>query len=740
MSSPPPSPLPPAGQILANAGLPRRVLEALELTLDLVVEHITQPLDRVLPALAGEVATLDDYGAQHRVTFDALGAPERLLRDGEAMTRLFLGGIERELAGLRDPPAPRATAAPTPDMPRAHELRLVDEDEDDAATIIGSLALRHESRSALPIQLLCQRFGVLAGAPAFEPGTLPVGPRRLAELLTEASAAAGFGLQLTAAVLREFDRQVLATYGPFAETLNALLARLGVMPGLSYVPLRPRPRPAGAFQPEASAGEAATVSHLAAPATEAAATVPLAADDAPGFDLLRHLLAARRGLAERFRHPPAALQPRPELDTASALRVLDAAQTAPAEGDFDALRQWLLLRARHERGTAVALSAADADSFELLALLYAQLSQDVQPGAPALRMLAQLRLPLARVALADRHFFENPAHPARQLLNVVADSGAVGQSADDVDPQFLAQLQQVVDAVARAPGDPAPAFVQAVEMLEAQQQALQRRAEMAERRSVEAARGKERLAVARRRASTVIEAAMTGLQLPAFHRNMLRQAWADVLTLAHLRHGEEAEEWISLVGDTRDLARAGAGQAPAPEGLAGQAEQWLVTVGHHQDDAARIARILTASPEEACDDAASRTELTLRLKGRARLGEDAVGETQPPAPRTAAEETAYARLRMLPFGTWMTFRGDDGRPVRRRLAWWSPSTDAVLFVNQRGQRAAESTLDAVARELAAGRAAIVPADEGGVVDRAWRAVVHSLRGFVARDAGARALR
>lgn len=756
MSSPPPSPFPPAGQLLANAGLPRRVHEALELALDLVIERITQPLARALPALADQVAQVDDYGAHHRVTFDVVDAPRRLLRDGEAMTRLFLGAIERELAALRDPPPPQPAAA-APVIPRVDQLRLVDEDEDNAQTIIGALAIRHEARSALPIQLLCQRFGVLAGAPAFEPATLPVGPKRLAELLAEAATAAGFGMQLTAAVLREFDRQVLATYGAFAETLNGMLARLGVMPGLSYVPLRLRARPVA--EPQAEGIGIETVPHTApafgggsgggsggggVDAGPRGVIRPLSGDaqddGAPGFDLMRHLLASRRGLADRFRQKASAPQSRPVLDTPSALRVLGSAEGAPTDGDFDAIRQWLLLRARHERGEAVTLAPADADTFELLGLFYEQLGEELQPGAPAARMLAQLRLPLARVALASRAFFEQPDHPARHLLNAVAESGAAGQSAEDVDPQFLMQVQQVVDEVVRAPGDPAAAFDHAVEMLDAQQQASLRRAEMAERRSVEAARGKERLAVARRRAAAVIDSAMAGLRLPAFHRNMLRQAWADVLTLAHLRHGEEAEEWISLVGDTRDLALAGTGQAPAPEGLAAQVEQWLVTVGHHEEDAARIARILTASQEEERDDAASRTELAMRLKSRARLGEDAAAEPVRAGPRSPAEEAAHARLRTLPFGTWMTFDSGDGAPVRRRLAWWSPTTDAVLFVNQRGQRVAESTLDAVARELAAGRAAIVPADEGGMVDRAWRAVVRSLKAFVPGDAGARAAR
>lgn len=746
MSSLPSSALPPSGQLLANAGLPRRVLEALELTLDLVVEHVTTPLARSLPALADHVATLNDFGAHHRVTFDVVDPPRRLLRDGDAMTRLFLGCIERELAALRDPPSERP-AHPEFAPARSNELRLVDEEEDDAATIIGSLALRHESRSALPIQLLCQRFGVLAASPAFEAGTLPVGPRRLAELLAEAATVAGFGTQLTAAVLREFDRVVLGSYTGFSETLNGMLSRLGIMPGLTYVPLRSRPRSAADAREEARGTEAPAVDgreaqvHAAPLAT--ASALPGAGQDLagsavapPSFELVRELLAARRGLADRFRQRTAAPASRAQLDTRAALDMLATAEGAPAEGDFESLRHWLLLRARHRRGEAVTLSPADTDAFELLDLLYAQIAGQMQPGLPASRMLDQLRLPLARLALSSEEFFVSPAHPARHVLDAVAESAAADLAPEDVDPQYLSQVQQVVEEVARSQADPETAFTRAAEMLDAQQQAFARRVEMAERRSVEAARGKERLAVARRRAGAVIDAAMSDLRLPVFHRNMLRQAWSDVLTLAHLRHGEEAEEWISVVGDTRDLALAGAGRGEAPEGLAAQVEQWLVTVGHHAEDAGRIARILTASQEEERDDAASRTELAMRLKARARLGEDAIGEQTAQAPRTAAEDAAYARLRQLPFGSWMTFKSESGADVRRRLAWWSPTTDAVLFVNQRGQRVAESTMDALARELAAGRAAIVPADGAGAVDRAWRAVVRSLRSVVPGAPGA----
>jgi hypothetical protein len=131
---------------------------------------------------------------------------------------------------------------------------------------------------------------------------------------------------------------------------------------------------------------------------------------------------------------------------------------------------------------------------------------------------------------------------------------------------------------------------------------------------------------------------------------------------------------------------------------------------------------------EEDDDAASRTELALRLKSRARLGEDAVPEEADLPPRTAAEQAQYERARTLPFGTWIEFDEAEGR-VRRRLSWLSPVTGNVLFVNLRGQRAGESTLDMLARRLAAGTARVVTAGEGRLVDRAWRAALQSLRGL-----------
>ena len=97
----------------------------------------------------------------------------------------------------------------------------------------------------------------------------------------------------------------------------------------------------------------------------------------------------------------------------------------------------------------------------------------------------------------------------------------------------------------------------------------------------------------------------------------------------------------------------------------------------------------------------------------------------------------YEYLRQLPFGTWIEFNtNQQGDTVRRRLSWYSSVTDNALFVNQRGQRVGEQTLDSVARLIVKGQARVVTAERARLIDRAWQATLNALRSFAGRSAPA----
>ena len=111
------------------------------------------------------------------------------------------------------------------------------------------------------------------------------------------------------------------------------------------------------------------------------------------------------------------------------------------------VKQTLLAQARQQRGQGAALSQQDNDVFELLHMLYGQIESEIRPEAPATALIRRLQLPLLRVALQDRAFFVRAQHPARQLLNTVAEHAAKWLDADDFDPQLLLPLQQAVSHV-----------------------------------------------------------------------------------------------------------------------------------------------------------------------------------------------------------------------------------------------------------------------------------------------------
>ena len=71
--------------------------------------------------------------------------------------------------------------------------------------------------------------------------------------------------------------------------------------------------------------------------------------------------------------------------------------------------------------------------------------------------------------------------------------------------------------------------------------------------------------------------------------------------------------------------------------------------------------------------------------------------------------------------------------VRRKLAWYSTVTGHCLFVNRQGVRTDEKMLQQLAIDLVHGQAIIIEAEQESMVDRAWKAVMTSLRQLVNRD-------
>ena len=758
---------------LAEAAMPRRARGVLEHVLQEAKADLTRQLQTILQETEVALSRPPESGAREEKLEALQFAALRNLRQSQrGFIERYLVDVEASLAGLYGARTSYRLDEKLASSPG--EMRLVDDDAMSEQAMLNTVASRIESRNSLGLQLIGQRFGVLAAAPAFDAEHAPLGPYALCGALYRACNGLELPPHAIVELFRQYEKVMIALYSTLLEALNNRMARDGILPYLSFVPVRARGAAPGAqpsnaggasaqgAQPRAADGPAVASAgsslgasplgranfgqnapggglppaHQATPHAEAASATGgpatgAKADLGTGFARLQNLLKRRRVLLAKLRPAGQDDRVREPLRRDEVLAALQRLRSTAARADGIAeYRQVMLAQARQMHGHGVSLSDADGDTFELLSLFLTQLQRDLRKGSAGETLVERLRLPLLQLALRDHRFFVDASHPARLMLAAVSVAGARWLAEDDLDPQWLGLLQRAVATVQQDAEGAFDSFVDANQTLQSGLQALARKSEMAERRQVEAARGREKLEVARQRAAAEMARLLHGRSLPRFQAILMEQAWTDVLSLTHLRSGEQSEAWRDVLDTTATIidASTGASSARASDpALVARVRASLEQVGYHGEDAAAIARQLANGPAEDAD-LASRTELLVQLRARARLGEGNAPTpgTELPA-RTPAEDAAFERLRALQEPVWVEFDEDaDALTLRRRLAWVSQRTGQTLVVNRRGLRALSEDLDLLARKLAAARMRLLDEDVSPA-EAAWDATMASLQ-------------
>ncbi|HET7329201.1 DUF1631 family protein [Dyella sp.] len=650
-------------------------------------------------------------------------------------------------------------------------LTLLDRTEHELTAALDKLAARGEAQNGAILSELSYRLAVLVAAPPLEGKQLPVGPQNLARILRATSEPMNLPIEHRLLLLQEFENSVGRTLVSLYEGINAKLLGDGILPRLrAFTVTRPAHGPAYTGSPNATPASAS-----AAPAA-ARSDEPIAV-----LETLRDLLARQRAHPSAAASPAGRMASPDELQTAlSALQQHMAQVTDRTTRELRSaqrLQEELLYQLNLGLPPGAArtqLTPEQGDTVELVAMLFEQLAQQLHHGPDARALLGNLQLPMLRLAVADREFFDQREHPARQLLGKLAETldtwvdGANGET----DRQLLAKLGQLVERAQQEPPS-AGLYNSLLADIEHHLMQLVRKAQAAERRHVEAMQGRERLEQARRRADELMAERFAIVSPRGLLRTLLERAWTDVLALTLLRHDEHSEAFLHQLRITDQLL----GQFPVndPIALRQEVEAGLQQIGMHADEAEQVAQRLIsvdtpspavskpaapdgappvaeapkpasvpqlepspitapATPAPRMTDPPSATDLAIRLKQRQRLGEHRAEETAPPSAQAAVvpplglrEARIHNHLRQLPFGTWFEFTDPaTGKTAQQKLAWFSPISGNSLFVNRRGQRNDVMNLQELARAIADGRVRELPAHDENLIDRAWHALTNNL--------------
>lgn len=651
-------------------------------------------------------------------------------RDGAAFRNRFAAHVSERFRHLGETTGHKPSLADQ----LTTGLSLVDPEEQELEDALSSMAARGEARSASSLFELGYRLAVLAGTPPLEGEALPAGPRALAAALDAAVRPMPLTTAHRLLLFHAVDARVLAQSESFYGALNEHYRTRGILPGFRVYPnVRVASAPATERRAKTGTGEAVA----GATGHDAAAVSTATTEGHIGvLESLRNLLATRVQTGRGAGFAPGRLASDDELQTALlALQghvsdVTDAAQREIRSAQ--ALRDELLAQLNRSRpaGSPLAeLSPEQGDTVELTALLFQNLGQHIASGSPARSVLGGLQWPMLRAAVNDRGFFDQPEHPARQLLDTVSEAAHhwLDPAEGEPDAALVDRLERLVVEASHAQViDPAWRAD-----IEQQIAMLARKAHVAERRQIEAMEGRDRLERARQRAAEIMgERMVKGAAPRGVLRILLERTWADVLALHILRGGENGEAFLHCLGVTDQLL----GRRPIGDvqKLRVEVERGLEHLGMHPAEALQVAGgLFEPSGRETTDTDLTPTDVAVRLKQRPRLGEGtAHGEPAvavEPTPLDGAAQRVYDGFSTLRFGTWFEFTQPDGSQARRKLAWFSPATGRCLFVNQRGGRADDIDLTRLARLIATNEVREWKEQRVSLIDRAWLAIARNLR-------------
>lgn len=741
-------------RLASQIQLPQRVRMLAEGMLGIVGTAIERVLGQALTEFEQQLFKQADQArnsSDQQLTLEALREIKRGRADVASRCMQHLESSLVKLDALPEPATQAADAARRP-------LELVDSRDLEESIAVQEIATRSEIRHSQALYALGHRFGVLAGAPVFDVETLPLGPYKLGAALRYAAACLDLSTDFRLGLYRQFERQITAELGAIYAALNDYLIENRVLPHMQAVTLKPRFAGEAASKPRPSTAVSEAPTETAAgrpvepesppPSATPATFNPSDPRDSELFSTLRELLAGRRtttGTAPASM-PTGATNYVATPDDLQA--VLGALQTRPAapmmlggrlvQRNVGHVKQDMFAQLRQltPDGKPARLAEEDSDTIDLVGMLFDHVLKDGRPSSATQSLLTKLQVPVLRVALRDKSFFSRRSHPARQLINTIAETGAywIDEGDGEVDRSLIEKMQLVVDRATTEFEGRLGLFEELMSDLSRHMTTLARKAEMTERRHVDAAKGRERLDIARDQAVAAISERLAKGKPGRFVRTLLEQTWTDVLALTLLRQGEDSDAYRRRLQVADQLILGG---EPTPP-VRAELEQGLAQLGFVDEETDVTLRQLDGSTPGSEVNAGSRTEVALKLKAKTRLGDDgsetaAARERRPIAPPvilSAQERQMLERLRTLPFGTWFEFvTNQQGDVVRRKLSWFSPLTGRCLFVNQRGARADERTLEQLACALVNGQVRIATVEKESLIDRAWNALVGTLRQF-----------
>jgi hypothetical protein len=643
-------------------------------------------------------------------------------------------------------------------------LSLIEEDDLEESLAFTNMIEKSYGLYREHLQAIVQRINHVVAGVEITSDTNPVSPHNICKAFEQAAEKFSVDLEIKLVIYKLFEKHVAGQLEDMYRELNEMFVAAGVLPTIKFK---------GPVKTESKEIKPKSVPEKSAIAPRKAEPAPaIDSNSDVSFDSLRQLLSMHRGqVADHSRQGaisggqggaggsggPGGGGYYVTDDVLSGLTQLQGDFFDISSGELkytsvEEIKENLLnALGKGKDGSAKGIENDESDVIDIVSMMFEFILQDKTLSDRIRAEIARLQIPVIKVAILDKKFFDQQSHPARLLLNELAYAGtAFNTQEQGEDDMIFNKVEYVVNRVLSEFKTNVGIFD---ELLEEFKQFVD--TELQNNKQSEKV-----LEQTKQRVSDEIEKRIRDYRVPKLVYNLLVDKWKDVLTAVGMRHGCKGTTWTACLDVVDDLVWSVQPKLMASEKQA--LTRLIPKVIKRLREGLKFIAVDDATVQELLDQLGT---LHLKcLKGTAEFSsrlddelaalddvKDADHGAESDGNPFAAElgdfeyfagSDDFSQISLSPeakrsknhpvvrdmeMGTWVEFFNED-KTRRGKLSWKCDFTGDYTFVDRRYKLVADISMDEFIKRLDSGSAAIVK--ELPLLDRAINAVVSTMTKYM----------
>ncbi len=604
-------------------------------------------------------------------------------------------------------------------------LSLLAIDEVENKLLLEGYISGCEGRLSKLLHALRSRIEFVTKTDGLNESKNPFGPSVLMNTYADLIQAESFSKEVENILYQSFSEIVLSGLGEVLDTINELFIDAGVLPKIpikrsrsvvnkganTASPVHPVQQPADSPQHFSNPlQQFVNPSDMPAAAVQNTAVVNTQLDPALYSNLLGMAQAYRGSASENIQAD--GLQVAGEqLPTNELISTLTSLQHAGADTQ-QSVRAQIGTKIQVD-GQRQPYAEQDDTLIDVVAMFFDVILQDRHLPDVVRAMIAQLQIPILKVAMMDKEFFAKKSHPARQFLNALSQAGlGVSEKNTKIKNSVFEKMESLVARVLMDFDSDIVIFADLFAEFELFMQQQQRQVDVIEERSRAATRSNEQLELTKRKAAYEVALRLNGQTIPEFVQVFLDSVWSDVLVLALLRHEREPQEvekslqvierLLCSVNKPSNVAEKKIILADMGR-LLKDLKVGLDNISYDFHQSAQFFKeleswhrhLLLADSDEPVAELDSGNEVSMvdlsEELSMASLEESLLQELESEQ-STMPNDKFSKRSNKMQVGDWIEYNNEEGELSRAKLSWKSSVTSSCLFVDDRGSKALDIKL------------------------------------------------